>query len=220
MSKFRFALVIALTAMVSLSATMYVPVEIAQVPIERLSASLRRAVKQESRNTLYISNLARAHAMAWSLRSDSVPASVGISSRIPTGKKPMTKSTVNYDDVNAVWFGHEPDAVPFKFIAKVSGSTQIRRAQAHLDTALTLYAQAIAINPSDRISRLGRAWLLTQTPHKDSAIAALRALIRVPTGNSAIGQGPRRRRDQRTQPDHRGGSQSLARRDADSDSTR
>lgn len=132
----------------------YAPVEIAKVPVERLMKNMEEAVKKNPKDAGAVLNLARLHAMAYSLRADEVPV-----------KKNMP---------DAIWFGYEPPVVPFRDVAKTDDKERLTAARAHLDKALKLYADALALSPDDVRAQLGYAWLLTQSDKKTEAVAALR----------------------------------------------
>jgi hypothetical protein len=82
------------------------------------------------------------------------------------------------NEARDVWFGGAA-MLPFTRVAEVTDSTRLRVARAHFDTALTLYAQAVALDSSDMVIRLGQAWLLSQTPNRALAVHRLRAVVRM-----------------------------------------
>ncbi len=136
---------------------LYAPVEIQNVPVERLTKNLEEAVKKNPKDVTALLNLARVHAMAYALRSQEVPVDV---------KNPTT-----------VWFGYEPPIVPFNQITPTEDKKKLEAAQQHLEKALKLYADAAKLKPDDLRIQLGYAWLLSQTDKKQEAIRALRAVI-------------------------------------------
>ena len=181
---------LAACAVVATSASaMYVPQDISQIPLARLSRNLRNAMKSEPRNVEYVVNLARAHAMAWSLRSDSVPAVLHESTYYHV---PADTSRVPAIEPMSVWFGYEPLFVPFTKIASSSDSARLRRARAHLDTALTLYNAALTLDSTNVVARLGRGWLLLNTRDTVRAIADFRKVIgsTAPQPRGGMGNNP------------------------------
>ncbi|HEY1186753.1 MAG TPA: tetratricopeptide repeat protein [Gemmata sp.] len=158
MLKFRTALAaLAVAACAELAPALYIPVEIEKVPVERLTTNLEEVVKKNPKDAGAVLNLARAHAMAYSLRSEEVP--------------------VNKKAPNSIWFGYEPPIVPFHTVAKTEDKEKLKAAQGHLKTAIKLYEDAIKLAPNDLRAQLGRAWLLSQTDKKEDAVKALRAVV-------------------------------------------
>lgn len=78
---------------------------------------------------------------------------------------------------DTVWFGYEPQLVPFNKVVKTDGKDKLKAAQAHLEKAIKLYEKAIELAPNDQRAQLGHAWLLSQTDKKADAIAALRKVL-------------------------------------------
>ena len=132
-------------------------VDVEKVPVERLSANLEAAIKKDPKDAQAVLNLARLHAMAYSLRSEEVPVNA---------KKP-----------DSIWFGYTPPVMPFSNVTKTEDKEKLKAAKVHLDAALALYEKAIELTPDDQRARLGHAWLLSQTDKKAEAIAALRKTI-------------------------------------------
>lgn len=155
---FRLALVtVALAACTSLAPAIFLPVETEKVPVARLAKNLEAAVKKNPKDAGAVLNLARVHAMAYSLRSEELP--------------------VNKKQPDAIWFGYEPAIVPFSTVAKVEDKEKLKAAQEHLKTAIKLYEDAIKLAPSDLRAQLGHAWVLSQTDKKEDAVKALRAVV-------------------------------------------
>src|SRR5262249_44857897 len=102
-------------------------------------------------------NLARLHAMAYALRSDTVET--------------------NKNMPGVVWFGFEPPIVPFRTVQKTDDKDRLKAAQEQLEKAIKLYEDALKLAPDDLRAQLGYAWLLTQTDKKADAIAALRKVV-------------------------------------------
>jgi hypothetical protein len=149
---------------------MYLSVDIKFVPLARITRNLREALTKSPNDTTSLLNLARAHAMAWSLRSDSVPAKVSNWNEFNRDSTPI--------EPKEVWFGYEYGIVPYTDVRLTKEQSRLRIAQAHLDTALSLYDRALVLAPSLATARLGRAWLLTRTPRRNLGVAELRAIAR------------------------------------------
>ncbi|MBM3981590.1 MAG: tetratricopeptide repeat protein [Planctomycetes bacterium] len=157
MSAFRLLLAAAaVVASADLARAIFLRVEVEKVPVERLQKNMEEAIKKNPKDAAAVLNLARLHAMAYSLRSEEVPVDQ---------KRP-----------DAIWFGYEPPLVPFRNVTKTDDKDKLKAAKEHLDKALKLYEDAIKLDPKDLRAQLGRAWLLTQTDKKDEAIKALRAV--------------------------------------------
>ncbi|MEP6763203.1 MAG: tetratricopeptide repeat protein [Gemmatimonadaceae bacterium] len=173
---FSSMLLVAATFVATASAAaMYWSQDVAQVPLARLSRNLRAAISREPNNVEFIVNLARVHAMSWSMRSDSVPALV--SDRIYYLRMPGdTLPTAHPIEPMSVWFGHDVGYVPFSQIPPSKNPTSKETAHAHLDTAIVLYQSALKLDPTNTIARLGYAWLLSNTNNKKLAITELRAV--------------------------------------------
>lgn len=155
MRSVRLALV-AVAGLLSADAAraLFARVEIEKVPVERLMKNLEEAVKKDPKDAKAVINLARLHAMAYSLRSDEIP--------------------VNQTKPDQIWFGYEPPIVPFNAVAKTDDKEKLKAAKVHLEKALKLYEDALKLAPDDLKAQLGYAWLLTQTDRKADAIKALR----------------------------------------------
>jgi hypothetical protein len=150
-------LVLAFTAVLisgELALAIFARVEVEKVPVERLMKNMEEAIKKDPKDANAMLNLARLHAMAYSLRADEVPVDK---------KRP-----------DVIWFGYEPPIVPYRTITKTEDKEKLKAAKEHLDKALKLYEDALKLSPDDLKAQLGYAWLLTQTDRKDDAIKALR----------------------------------------------
>jgi len=135
----------------------YAAAQLEKVPVERLTKNLEDAVKKNPKDASAVLNLARVHAMAYSLRSEEV--------------------SVEKRNPNSPWFGYEPPIVPFNKIAKTEDKEKLKAAEGHLKTAIKLYEDAIKLAPDDLKAQLGYGWLLSQTDKKKEAIAELRKVI-------------------------------------------
>jgi tetratricopeptide (TPR) repeat protein len=154
----RFAAALAALALVASPAlSIFIRVEVEKIPIDRIAKNLEEAIKKDPKSAQAVLNLARAHAMAYSLRAEEVPVDA---------KRP-----------DAVWFGYEPPLVPFNKVAKTEDKEKLKAAQAHLEKAVKLYEDALKLTPDDLRAQLGHGWLLSQTDKKADAVASLRKTI-------------------------------------------
>ena len=147
---------IALLVSSSTASAIYLRPELEKVPVERLTENLTKAVEKNPKDVNALLNLARVHAMAYSLRSDTVE--------------------VNKRTPGRVWFGFEPPLVPFNKVTKVEDKEKLQEAKKHLEKALELYRKAFTMKPDDLKIHLGLAWLLSHTDDKDKAVKELRAV--------------------------------------------
>lgn len=190
----RVVFVLSVAVAASTAAAMYIPMDIQRVPLARVAQNLRRAMRDEPQNPQWVHNLARTYAMAWVLGDSTVPVNAGrlepaYSNRAGRGDASSAPGRRGADEVarNAsdVWFGYEPRNVPF---ASAATDSAIRgRSRAHLDSALTLYRRARALDGRNQFVQIGYAWLLTQTNDRAASRDSLRAVIKAATGLSQGG---------------------------------
>jgi tetratricopeptide (TPR) repeat protein len=160
---YRSRLLVALIAVAlcawlgSPASALYIRPDLEKVPVERLAKNLQDAVEKNPKDAKAVLNLARLHAMAYSLRSDMVE--------------------VNKKSPGEVWFGYEPPLVPFRDLKKTDDMDKLKAAKEHLDKAIKLYEEAIKLAPDDQRAQLGYGWLLAQADKKTDAVAALRKVI-------------------------------------------
>src|SRR5512145_191364 len=79
----------------------YIRPDLEKVPVERLIANLEAAVAKEPKNVELRLNLARVHAMAYALKTDTA--------EVRKGK-----------EADGAWFGYEPKFVPFSKVEKAA----------------------------------------------------------------------------------------------------
>jgi hypothetical protein len=148
---------------ISSASAEYAKVDVEDIPVERLVKNLEAAIREHPEDWTSVLNLARAHAMAYSRKSETL--------------------TVVSKHPEYVWFGYEHAIVPFNQVVKTTDPDKLKAAKVHLDAALKLYADALKGMPNRNdgqvnVAQLGYAWLLTQTDKKADAITALRTAIR------------------------------------------
>jgi hypothetical protein len=155
------ARVLALAACLSLtpaSPGIYLQEDIQQVPVERLVTNLEKAVKKNPMDVTGLVNLARVHAMAYSLKTDTA--------WVRKGKEEM-----------GPWFNYEAKFVPFSKVEKTEDAAKQKEAKAHLAKAIERYKEAVKLAPDNLPARLGYAWTLEQSGEKKEAVKEYRALI-------------------------------------------
>lgn len=137
---------------------LFIKPEIVQVPVERLAKNLEEAIKEDPKKsvqTMY--NLARLHAMAFALKTDTA--------RVAKGQ-----------EGHGHFFGFTPAHVPFKN-EKTEDPKKMQAAKAHLEKAIETYAAVLKMDPNHLPARLGYAWCIEQSGKKDQAIKLYRTLI-------------------------------------------
>jgi hypothetical protein len=136
---------------------LYLPVETTLVPVARLVANLERELARNRKADDVHVRLARLYGMAAAQNSDEVPTIA------PKGSP-------------EVWFGHEPNLVPYRTMPPADAS----RAQASRDyrqKSLDHYRAALKINPNNLLARLGHGWTLEQSGERSAAIREYRMVI-------------------------------------------
>ena len=147
----------AAAAVVAQPRAIYMRVEVDSVPVARLIANLEKIVAKDPKDVASRINLARAHAMAFALRTDSV--------EVRKGGEPVEP-----------WFGYEPPNVPFRDAKPVDLITAAE-AEAHLAKAIALYREVVALAPADLTARLGLGWCLDRAGQKTEAIGVYRKVV-------------------------------------------
>jgi tetratricopeptide (TPR) repeat protein len=149
------------------------PTMLENVPIDRLVANLERLTREDPADLLLRLNLARVHAMAFARKTDKA--------QIRKGR-----------ERDGIWVGSVPvpDPLHTQFPVKAAGDEAAERvAQAHLEKAIGLYREILAVAPStpappgqwgrrlDRVAQLGLGWCLAQAGERAAAVGALRQVI-------------------------------------------
>ncbi len=141
----------------SVSARHVMP-DLINVPVDRLIRNLEALAKNDPKNVEVRFNLARAHAMAYALRTESAQ---------------VWKGREN----EGVWFGYEPPHVPFT-VKPTDDNTTLQAAKAHLAKAIELYVEVVDLAPDNLAAALGYAWCTEQSGQKRKAIRKYRMLIK------------------------------------------
>jgi hypothetical protein len=137
---------------------MFIRQDLDKVPVDRLVTNLEETVKKDAKDLKALVNLARVHAMAYALKTDTA--------EVRKGK-----------EAEGVWFGYEPALVPFSKVEKTDDADKLKAAKAHLAEAVERYKQAVALAPDDLTVRLGYSWTVDQSGDKDEAVKQYRSLL-------------------------------------------
>jgi len=135
----------------------YVMPDLIEVPIERVIKNLERLLKNNPRNVIAKFNLARAHAMAYALKTETAQVWKG-------------------REKEGVWFGYNPREIPFS-LEPTTNQTKLNAAKAHLSEALRQYEELVAMSPDNLSAALGYAWCIEQSGDKQKAIKQYRLVI-------------------------------------------
>jgi len=132
----------------------YIRPDIEQVPVERLVQNLEARLKDNPTDAQTMFNLARLHAMAFALKSDTAPV----------WKK---------REEQGAWFGYEPRHAPFD-VKPTDDPKRQAEAKQHLQMAITWYKKAVKQAPENLSAQLGLAWCVEQSGVKKQAIELYR----------------------------------------------
>jgi hypothetical protein len=158
---------IALLLIATPVAAIYMAMESAQVPVERLVANLERDLKSDPTSVEKTINLARLHAMAFALKSPTLPGVV-------LAKQGATEGA------ERPWFG--PGDSPAKLPERVEPAQTAQQktdAQKHLKQSLQYYDSALRLDPNNLTALLGHAWMVEQSGDKARARTEYRHLVDV-----------------------------------------
>ena len=158
MSRFRLrsvAWTLTLLLMTSTASARYISPEIEKVPVARLVENLEAHLQKNPKDTQARFNLARLHAMAYSLKAD-------------------TTDALKKEPLQGAWFGYEHRPVPFEKVVKTGDAAKQDAARKHLEKAINLYDEVVKEKPNDLIAQLGRAWCIAQRANKEETIKEYR----------------------------------------------
>jgi hypothetical protein len=153
----RLAAALLAVAVASRADAMFIRPDLEKVPVERLTKNLQDLADASPKDVVLRFNLARAHAMAFALKTDSTDIWKGKPER-------------------GAWFGFTPKHVPFTALPAKDDAAK-KAAKEHLDKALAAYDATLKIDPTYLPAQLGRAWLIEQSGDKEGAIKAYRTVI-------------------------------------------
>jgi hypothetical protein len=127
------------------------------VPVERLIKNLEALTKDDPSNAQVRFNLARAHSIAYALRTDTVGA---------------RKNSEKQSDL----FGSTRQNV-FP-ITPTDNAGKLEAAKQHLAKAIERYEEGIKLAPDNLAGRLGYAWCIEQSGRKGEAVEEYRKVIK------------------------------------------
>jgi hypothetical protein len=127
------------------------------IPVERLIKNLEALTKDDPKNVQVLFNLARAHAMAYALRTDTVRA-----------RENAEKSGGLFGDGSAVSFTVTP----------TDDKDKLKAAKEHLAKALEQYEEVLKLDPDHLVASLGYAWCGEQSGQKRKAVEGYRKVIK------------------------------------------
>lgn len=139
------------------ASALYIRPEIEQVPVEKLAENLEALAAKKPKDAGVRLNLARLHAMAYALKTD-------------------TASVLKGKQDRGAWFGFEPKHVPFK-TKETDNAEANQAAKAHLEKAIDDYKQAIAIDKNNLTAQLGLGWCLKEAGKEEEAVVQLRKTL-------------------------------------------
>ncbi|MGF1578330.1 MAG: tetratricopeptide repeat protein [Gemmataceae bacterium] len=132
--------------------------DLMQIPVQRLVKNLEEEIKTNPKNVALRFNLARALAMTYAVKSDTIKVQ---RNKLERG----------------AWFGYTPGALPFAKKVKKGTPGEQEIAQEYLKKAMAEYDNVIKLKKDYLPAMLGRAWLVEQSGKKDQAIKEYRAVL-------------------------------------------
>ena len=174
-----FRLIAALSILCCLFGTpillgIFIEMEIENVPIERVLQNLERRAREYPRDVQTRINLGRIHAMAYASNAETAPV---LKSRNPNDPPEPEFGVITSQFANLQ-------------ITRPSDSAAVIKGRDHLTKAIEQYEAAIAIDPSNMIARLGRAWCQHQLGERQAALAGYRALLSDSFAKESAGELP------------------------------
>jgi hypothetical protein len=139
-------------------AARYAMPDVENVPIERVTANLRRMIEQAPTDVDLRVNLARVHAMAYARHADSVPV------------------FRNGPQSGRAFLGHDPAHRQLNVSTPGNPAAAIV-ASGHLKAAVAAYREALALDPRHEVAGLGLGWTLIQAGETVPAKDILRRVI-------------------------------------------
>jgi hypothetical protein len=135
----------------------YIKADLISIPVERLINNLEALAKDNPRDAEVRLNLARAHAMAYALKTDTAE---------------VWKGREN----EGAWFGYNPAHVPFE-VKPSDNKDRVKEASVHLAKAIARYQEVLKLEPGNLTAALGYAWCIEQSGDKQGAIKEYRKVI-------------------------------------------
>lgn len=135
----------------------YAAPDLYNVPVERLINNLETLAKQHPKDVEVRLNLARVHAMAYALKTETAEVHKG-------------------RENEGAWFGYQPAHVPFA-VKPTDDKARLAAARGHLAKAIARYEEALKLDPDNLTAALGYAWCVEQSGNKQKAITEYRKVI-------------------------------------------
>jgi hypothetical protein len=155
--KFRILSLIALSVLTASVHARFIRPDLEKVPVDRLIKNLEELADKEPKNVPVRYNLARVHAMAYALKTDTCEIN----------KRPGNEGA---------WFGNTPPTVPFKSV-ETNDKDKAELAKKHLKKAIDTYGNVLKLQADNLTAQLGLAWCVEQSGEKADAIKAYRKVI-------------------------------------------
>ena len=144
---------------VAVGARDFLAPQIDEVPVERVVTNLERLARDNPKDPELVLNLARVHAMAYAQKSGRV--------RVYRGQEGKGLAIEPYES------NHQPA------VKETRNPAQLAEARRHLESAIARYQEAIRLEPTNPLARLGLGWALEQSGDKAKAIDAYREAVRL-----------------------------------------
>lgn len=136
---------------------LFIRPEIETVPVARVIENLEAIAGKNPKDANARFNIARAHAMAFAMKSDTAQIRRG-------------------GETNGVWFNFTPPHIPFQ--AKPTDDPEkLKAAKEQLAKAVARYREVVKLAPNHFSARLGLAWCLQQGGDKAGAIKEFRSVM-------------------------------------------
>lgn len=152
--KHSIAAVLAFILMAGTVQARYIRPDLVNIPVPRLIENLEELAKKNPKDVTVRFNLARVHAMAFALKTD-------------------TTQIRREKESEGAWFGYEPKPVPFA-VQPTEDAARKDAAEKHLQAAIRIYEDVVKEKPDHLIAQLGFAWCIAQQGDKTKAVAAYR----------------------------------------------
>jgi len=148
-----------LLAWVSKGVAMFVSVDVAEVPVERVTRNIEQMLLKTPSDVQLKINLARVHMMAFALKRPTVAVARG-------------------RETDGPWPGHLKENV-LPRPTPTTNAAKNKEASNHLNRALAIYEEVVAQVPDHALARLGYAWSLQMSGQRTQAVQAYRNAVRV-----------------------------------------
>src|SRR5262245_25589264 len=135
----------------------YMAPDLINVPVERLVKNLEALANEKPNDAEVRLNLARVHAMAYALKTDTADVWKGRENQ-------------------GAWFGYTPANVPFE-VKPSDDKNRLATARQHLAKAIERYEETLKLDPGNLTAALGHAWCIEQSRDKKRAITEYRKVI-------------------------------------------